>query len=121
MFNLEDLLGQRVVAAGRGERVEIGRGQERSGGERVGVADALASALGADELKEARPNALEPALLDESVREETGVAIGRAEHLAQLGRGDGLLAAPLEVEDHFGLVFRKGALGCNHDITLVYY
>jgi hypothetical protein len=51
------------------------------------------------------------------VREEASVAVGAAQHLAQLGGGDGLLAAPFEVEDDFRLVLGEGPLGFSHDGT----
>jgi hypothetical protein len=113
----KDLLGQPVMGAGGGERVEVRGDEQRARRERVRVADALASAIGGDELEEARTDALEPALLDESVREEASVAVGAAQPLAQLGGGDGLLAAPFEVEDDFRLVLGESAFGFNHDDT----
>jgi hypothetical protein len=66
------------MGAGGGERVEVRGDEQRARRERVRVADALASAIGGDELEEARTDALEPALLDESVREEASVAVGAA-------------------------------------------
>ncbi len=58
----KDLLGQPVMGAGRGERVEVRRDEQRARRKRVRVADAFASTVGGDELEEAGTDALKPAL-----------------------------------------------------------
>jgi hypothetical protein len=89
-----------MMRASRAEGEEVRIDEHGAGSEGVGISYAFPATLGRHELEQSRPEALEPTLLDQPVREETRISFRAAEGFAQLSKRDGLLPPPLKVENN---------------------